>query len=72
MYTSWSTSISVANYSASRRGSGGIILKQTFHISRLSFYNRHRGEQEVQVFGPVHGAQVIKPWGAGTWTPYLK
>ncbi|WP_353145115.1 RHS repeat-associated core domain-containing protein [Chryseobacterium sp.] len=41
MFTSWTTSIEMANYSASRRGAGGIILKQTFPISRLSFFDRH-------------------------------
>lgn len=61
MFTSWTTSIDAANYSASRRGPGGIILKQSFPISRLSFFNRHPGESEVQVFGPVFGAQKIKP-----------
>ncbi|WP_228450438.1 hypothetical protein, partial [Chryseobacterium rhizosphaerae] len=71
MYTSWSTNIHVANYSASRRGPGGVILKQSFPISRLSFYDRH-GEGEVQVFGPVVGAKIIKPWNGGTWTPYIK
>ncbi|QIY92400.1 DUF6443 domain-containing protein [Chryseobacterium gallinarum] len=71
MFTSWTTSIEMANYSASRRGSGGIILKQTFPISRLSFFDRHN-EGEVQVFGPVFGAQKIKPWSSGTWTPYIK
>ena len=71
MFTSWTTSIDVANYSAFRRGPGGVILKQTFPVSRLSFFNRHVGEQEVQVFGPVSGAQVIKPWDFGTWKPYL-
>lgn len=71
MYTSWTTSIDMANYSASRRGSGGIILKQSFPVSRLSFFDRH-GEGEIQVFGPVMGAQKIKPWNPGSWTPYLK
>lgn len=71
MFTSWTTSIDMANYSASRRGPGGVILKQTFPIARLSFFDRH-GENEVQVFGPVYGAQVIKSWDNGTWTPYLK
>ncbi|WP_449387128.1 hypothetical protein [Chryseobacterium lineare] len=71
MFTSWSTSIDVANFSASRRGPGGIILKQSFPLSRLSFFDRH-GEGEVQVFGPVFGAQKINPWNGGTWTPYIK
>jgi len=71
MYTSWSTSIDVVNYSAFRRGSGGIILKQSFPVSRLSFCDRH-GEGEVQVFGPVFGVQKITPWDPGTWTPYIK
>lgn len=71
MFTSWITSIDMANYSASRRGSGGIILKQSFPVSRLSFFDRH-GEGEVQVFGPVFGAQKISPWNGGIWTPYIK
>jgi hypothetical protein len=73
MYTSWSKSIDVANWCASRRGPGGIILKQSFSPIRLTNFNNYLGEQEMQVFGPVFGAQVIKPWGKpGSWTPYIK
>ncbi|MDQ0066051.1 RHS repeat-associated protein [Chryseobacterium lathyri] len=73
VYTSWSKSIDVANWTASRRGPGGVILKQSFPLWRLTNFNNYPGEQEMQVFGPVYGAQVIKPWGkTGTWTPYVK
>jgi len=73
MYTSWSKSIDVANWCASRRGPGGVILKQSFSPLRLTNFNNYPGEQEMQVFGPVVGAQVIKPWGKpGNWTPYIK
>ncbi len=60
------------NWCASRRGNGGVILKQSFPVWRLSNFNNYPGEQEMQVFGPVYGAQVIKPWGKpGTWSPYI-
>lgn len=55
MFTSWTTSIEMANYLAFRRGPGGIILKQSFPTSRLSFFDSH-GEGEVQVFGTIFGA----------------
>lgn len=72
MFTSWSASIDVANYSASRRGPGGIILKTIFFYLKAFFFYRHTGEQEVQVFGPVFKAQTIRPWSPGTWIPYIK
>lgn len=73
MYTSWSKSIDVANWCASRRGPGGVILKQSFSPLRLTNFNNYPGEQEMQVFGPVFGAQVIKPWGKpGSWSPFIK
>ncbi|WP_370899834.1 hypothetical protein [Chryseobacterium gossypii] len=37
MYTSWSTSIDVANYFASRRGPGGIILSNQFQYQDFLF-----------------------------------
>jgi len=72
-YTSWSTSIDVANYFANK-GGAGVILNARIHKSRLSYFNHHAGEMEVQVLGPVYGARLIPSWPTPgtTWDPYVR
>ncbi len=70
IFTSWTMSRAVADYHASKDGSGGVVLSREFAPGETVPSPDNFAELEVLVPGVVTGARVEEPLGPGSPSAY--